>query len=769
MSEDSEATPPVLSPAISRALRQAEAHPSVTAVEVNFPGDDWVVAKVTIRTELPAAWRAKGESPFGVRQLETVTFGFLPDFPLSTPYIALRPDFSRIHPHINPGAAGKPVRPCLVLGSPREVVQARGFLGLVEQMVLWLERAAELDLNDPKHGWEPVRRDNVDDIVVVDEEKARGLVTEGGGALYFVASYLHYPKSDLYKVYLGTQPVTMGASLASRLKRDCDEVNPGGVGVGIICWPGSNGDGPIVSGFYLPETVETLRDLKDRAIIYGCGAEFEQALAKAAETLAANPPGESVPIVVILLARRPYNLIGSDSAIEICPYLIEAVPGADISDPATKVRLAGHREAINANLLRRASRNESGHPTLPWTMIGCGSVGSKIALHAARAGRAPSVLVDRGYLTAHNYARHSALPLGGADRLMLRYKANVVVEQASKLGQEAEALTEDAVALVQSDEGREKLAPNNCALIVDTTASIVTREALAHINWSGRPRAAEACLMGAGRIGYLALEGPDANPNLSDLVTESYRRIAEQPDVAPVVFGAEAEAITIGQGCSAATFPMPDHELSLLGAALAQPIVRWASQGLPKGALTRLGITDGTGGVSWQEHEEPAWIIVPSASGRAPSVRIHPRVDAAINKEVAKYRRVETGGVLVGRFSTIGNCFQIVDRFPAPSDSTRSRHEFVLGRQGLQAQAKKLAQRTSGALQVVGTWHSHLKPSGPSSTDAVAGAILALRQFVPALLLIHTPAGYSALIAEATFSGDIGDESLVQSSQTTDG
>jgi hypothetical protein len=746
--------PSPLPAAVSRALRQAQAHPSVISVEVVSQTDDFTVAKVTIRTELPAAWRAKGESPFGVRKLEDVTLGFSPNFPLSAPAILLRPDFPRFHPHINP-SDGKSIVPCLVLGSPREVIQARGFLGLIEQLVLWLERAAELDLNDPKHGWEPVRRDSITDVVVLDEAKARALVDPTGGMAFAFASYIQYPKSGSYRAYVGTGPVTMGPAFASLLKRDHDETTPGGAGAGIFVWAGSNEGGPITAGFYLPETVENLADLKDRASLYGCADQLDQALNALGDAIAAQPPAEKVPIVVLLLARRPYNLVGSDSPIEICPYLIEASAASDLLDPATPVRLAGQRAAITPELLRRASRDDTTSPTLPWTLIGAGSVGSKIALHGARAGRAPTIVVDRASMSAHNYARHSTLPIGTTDRLLLRQKATLVAEQAAKLGQNVAPVTDDAVALLTDDEGRLKLAPDGTQLIVDTTASIVTREALAHAAWLDRPRAAEACLMGAGRIAYLALEGPAANPNLSDLVTEAYRRIAKDPEVARKVFGVEAEAVVIGQGCSAATFPMPDHELSFLSAALAQPILQWSREGLPAGALTRIGITDGDGGLSWQERDEPEWIVVPASDRRTPTVRLHPRVDHAISEEVARYRRVETGGVLVGRFSTIGNCFQIVDVLPAPPDSKRSRHEFVLGRKGLQASAKRLAETSGGALQVLGTWHSHLKPSGPSMTDAVAGAILAFRQFVPALLLIHTPAGYRALIADARFESDL--------------
>jgi len=746
----------ILPVAVSRALRQAGAHPSVTAVTVGKHQDDWTLAEVTIRTELPAAWRAAGQSPFGVRRLETVSFIFWDDFPLTSPWITLRSDFPRYHPHIQPDKAGKPVRPCLVLGSPREVIQARSFIGLIEQLVVWLERAAALELNDPAHGWEPVRRDSIDDILVLNAPRARALVTPDGGSAFVVTTYLHYPKSDFYKLFLGSEPVPIGPYLGKFLKRDEDEGTPSGSGLALIAWAGSTDGLPIGASLYLPETVENVGDLIDRAALYGCDAELSGALTSLRDALVADQPADKVPIAVVLLAKRPYNLVGADSPIEICPYLIEAAPGQDFTDAATKVRLAAHRETINPALLQRTSRDQSDLPTRPWTMIGCGSVGSKIVLHAARAGRAPSVLIDRGNLDAHNYARHAALPLGTADRMFVRAKADVSANQLAKLGQTATAVDADAITLLADEEGRNKLAPAGTAMIVDTTASIVTREALAHAHWADRPRAVEACLMGAGRLGYLALEGKSANPNLSDLAAEAYRRFAAIPDLASLAFGAEAEAIVIGQGCSAATFPMPDSELSILSAALSRPITDWARDDLPHAGQIRIGVTDDLGGLSWTMAEESPWTIVTPLDPQSPTVRIHPRVDAAIKQDVASWPDVETGGVLVGRFSQIGNCFQIVDLLPAPPDSTRSAEEFVLGRKGLRAAAHKIAKDTGGALQVVGTWHRHLAPSGPSPTDAIAGAILALRQFVPALLLIHTPAGYSTLVAEAVLKGTMG-------------
>lgn len=744
--------------AVARALRQSEAHPSVRGVRVTGRTGDWTMTEVVIHTELPAAWRAVGQSPFGVRVDEAVTLALHDNFPLVSPYIRLRNDFPRIHPHIQPGKAGSPVEPCLVLGSPREVVQARGFVGLIEQLVEWLDRAAALDLNDPVHGWEPVRRDHISDIIACNATQVRGYVSPAGGVEFFYSSYIHYPKSNVYKLLLGSRCTLTMFQVGPILTRN-DDI---GSGLSLLVWPGSRVEDPIVSSFYLPETVDTVGDLLDRADLYGCRAELVAGLSVLRDGLIANPPAQRIPVSVLLLPRRPYALVGSDSAIEICPYLIEMAPGQDILDETTPVRLAAQRDTINIALLRRTSRDDPDAPTLPWTMLGCGSVGSKIALHAARSGRAPSIVVDRGNMNAHNYARHTAIPLGAADRLFLRGKADIVAEQIEKLDQKAIPVDEDAVSLVGTAEGRAKLTGDGCAMIVDTTASLVTREALAHTTWEGRPRVIEACLLGAGRMAYIACEGEEANPSISDLAAEAYRSISLDAEAAAIAFGAQAEEVAIGQGCSAATFPMPDSELSMLSASMAGPISKWARDGLPATGEIRIGSTDAEGGLAWTVTTEQPWIVGAASSSKGPGIRIHPRVHAAIEADIALYPGVETGGVLVGRFSQVGNVFQVVDLISAPPDSTRTAEEFVLGTQGLTAAVLDIARRTAGTLQVIGTWHNHLIASGPSMTDAVAGQILAMRQFGPALLLIHTPGGYSSLIAEQVFSVSTPDADVVE-------
>lgn len=747
MSEEEKAAE--LTPAQSRALRQAAAHPSVSDVSEPVALDrGGLLFRVTVRNELPAKWRGDGASPFGVRAQETAIIILPQRYPLSSPLIYLREDFPRHHPHILPQKEGSSVRPCLSMAPPREVVQGRGFIGLIEQLVDWFERAANLDLNDPRLGWEPVRRDSIDDVIAAGSEIVRRRCDANGGFSFSLATYGFYKSSDIIRMLVRGETIKLTDYVSTLIKHDGGK-DPIGAGLCVTAWPGSHDGVPITCPLYLPETVSTLLELFERADLYGCGVEIRAAVASVSELLSNHPTEDAFPFGVLLLVRRPFNLVGEASSIEIAPYTV-VMPRDGVLASDAPVRLAAHRDTANPALLRRTSGDDPMQQTLPWSLIGVGSVGSKIALHAARAGRAPSVVVDPSYLSTHNFARHAALPSGSVDSLFLKYKADVCQEQIRQLGQTAESICEDAVFLSGDQQGLARLSPDGTKMIVNATASLVAREALSYASWNDRPSIIETCLLGSGRLAYFACEGTDGNPNLSDLAAETYRILAQDSALAKAAFTAEQEEVTIGQGCSAVTFPMPDAHVSLISAAFAQQVTRLARDVEPASASISIGVVEDDGSLNWQTYESEAWIEVDMADN-GPSVRIHPRVHQLIEEEVAKHPDEETGGVLVGRFSNVGNAFQIVDLIEAPPDSQRSAGEFLLGTQGLKAAALDIATRTGGALQVVGTWHSHLHPSGPSKTDAIAGAVLAMRQFVPALLLIHTPAGYELLVAEQNY------------------
>lgn len=506
---------------------------------------------------------------------------------------------------------------------------------------------------------------------------------------------------------------------------------------------------PAVIDTHVPEDVATVEDLQRRADLYRCRAALMAKLDHIAFMLEGGGFPAS-PLPVVFLVRRPFALIGGSSSVEICPYLLDLRPGGDLLRGVGDVRLCGVRDDVTVKLLRRASGDEVEGKRPRWALLGCGSVGSKIAIHAARRGLGPTDVLDRASMSPHNFARHALLPEPNVRGGTMGYKAQLLAHALSGFQQQPRVEVGTVEELCASPEGRAELG--DCRLVLNTTGSSLLREVVSFGEWETRPRFADAHLLGAGSVAYAAFEGPDGNPSLSDLAAESYRLLAKDEALSKKVFGAEAQAIDIGQGCGAVTFPMPDDRLGALAAGLSQTVcVRLQGKNEQAAGSLHMGhvLSDGLS-QSWTTAEVEPRIVV---RNDGTEVRISPRVDADIRAAIAARPGVETGGVIVGRYSQIGDSFHVVDLLPAPPDSSFSAERFVLGVEGLRHSVRRLLERSGGSLYVLGTWHNHLVPSGPSMLDLATAAHLALRQFFPVLMLIAHPEGYSFLTAELEDGG----------------
>jgi hypothetical protein len=735
--------------AIGRALRLIATHNAVVGIKIEQnKGAGDVLATVEIQTELPSDWRSAGESPSGVMHVEPVSFRFGQEYPVFPPQIRLRMDFNRSHPHIQPGSAIDPPEPCLVAGSPRELLRSRGILGLVEQVASWLDKAAMLELIEPKQGWEPVRRDNIDDVVVADGAWLKSFATSEAGCFAFKLSYLALSSdgSTTYWIALKkAERVALGPDLAREFTFNEWEQWRFGNGIALVAWSGKRPDGSLfLADQYVPETVATVEDLLDRADRLGCRAFLEPKLALLQERFRQSKMKVPVPLAVVLLARRPYPVIGGRSPIELCPYVLEVEGKEDLSSHSFKVvRPAMHREDISEDLMQEASGDNRVGPRDPWALIGCGSLGSKVAMHMARAGRAPTSIIDRANMLPHNYARHALYPTGGGTKYGITGpKVSLLKEALAELGRAPKDHDLDIVSHMTAQHSLDTLVDRDCFAIVNTTGSASVRETIGSTAYSGiRPRVVEACLLGTGEAGLMSVEGAGANPSTTDLICEAYLEISHRPELANVIFGTSAIEIAVGQGCSALTMPLRDSKLSLFAAAFAERLYRLGTDGVPAdGGLLLLGKLDSDGlSQNWTERKIDPRIVV---HNDGVDVRLSPEVHRTIEEEVERRRGSETGGILFGRYCEISQQFHVVGSFPAPPDSRFSKAEFVLGTQGLKPMLRTLIDGTAGALYPLGTWHNHLLPSGPSAKDRNTAALLSNQQYFPLLMLIHTPTGY---------------------------
>jgi hypothetical protein len=141
---------------------------------------------------------------------------------------------------------------------------------------------------------------------------------------------------------------------------------------------------------------------------------------------------------------------------------------------------------------------------------------------------------------------------------------------------------------------------------------------------------------------------------------------------------------------------------------------------------------------SWRSHEVAPWIAATVDGASAWGVRIADRAHRKIVDDVARWPDVETGGILVGRFSDPAQTFYVVDVLPAPEDSKRSADEFLLGTVGVRTALRTYSESTAYSLYCLGTWHSHLGALGPSPRDRATAAAVGLARLTPSILLIHT-------------------------------
>lgn len=750
-----------LSDTILRALALVSAHPAVSHVGTPSLVDasGTVAVDVTFDVNLPNSWRRAGESPSGVKLQEVVRIAFPCGFPLEAPEVSLRRDFNRNLPHMQPWLIdGRPV-PCLYDGDLAELLHHEGLAGILNQTAVWLERAALGTLIDPKQGWEPVRRDSFADDLVADAEGLRRLVDRKGGYRFFEMDYLRMEANGSTVIHGHISGVSskLNSDAVPRLFAEtptaADMVRRGR-SLGLVVWPGKLPSGKLViSDVYLPETVTTIAELKQRAELYGCARELDTALNWLKRCLSGFTGGP-FPLAVILLARRPCNVIGSQSPIELCPYVVDIQsPVLFAQGDATSVRPAAHRHTVNRILLAQMAGSTAPPERPRWTLIGAGSLGSKLALHLARAGNGPEVVIDKSSMAPHNAARHALIPsTGDMQVLWMDAKARLLCDALKGFQQEAAPLVANMTSILSSKERVRRAWSKRSWAVVNATASLAVREALTSSALLPA-RVIETSLFAGGAVGIITTEGPGRNPNTGDLMAESYALLPEDAAAANAVFGNNAPMSrqTLGQGCGSMTMAMSDGRISLFAAGMSEYLLRRQREGLPEnGGEVLIGrLSDDGLGVVWHVHPVPPVTELSTANGDAWRVHVHHRALAKIQEETARWPTSETGGVLVGRVSEASHTFHVVDVLDAPEDSQRSPSEFVLGTKGLRQNLKSYSEAIGWSLYCLGTWHSHLSASGPSATDRATATAISIARLTPAVLLIRTPTGFHALLADA--------------------
>lgn len=726
--------------------------------------------KFNMHVSLPSRSNRKGISETGVKSREPIILRFPLTYPFQAPTTLLRPDFNRLLPHINPilGVDEKShVLPCVYDGPLDDLLhqEGDGLSEILNQLSEWLGKAAIDDLIDPRQGWEPIRRDDTFGWAVYDLSGFRDQAQDKEGALAFQCRVWEPQNGEKQLYFVGGIDHQKPRDISPWLIKhfffmEKSPVGPSYRSLMIFVWSNSGE----IAGHYLPESIYSLHKLYERAKEYGCHGPLRDAFVSlnwAIKGASLHMP--IFPIFVILCARRPCVLIGGDSSLELIPYMVEChVEDAKspFSESAIRVREdspvlpLGHRHVLTSKLLRRMSGGADTMKNGPIVHIGCGSVGSKIAIHLARCGLGPFKLIDNAAFSPHNVARHALIPV---PEIPGQPKASLLAEQIRMLRADAEPYIDDIATLCQRSDNKTKVFLDDTRLIIETTGSMAVRELLGDLPPRKLPgRLLHAALYQFGRLGLMALEGHVRNPNVSDLVVR-FRDVWIDYDDIRSRFEASSDSISrqdVGLGCGSHTMIMPDTRVSLYAAGMAERARQVLEDSVDQNGELWIGTLEANElQISWRLFKLGQTRILNVKAKNVWEIRILEQALDHITKEAEKYGDIETGGVLIGRISLTRRCFTISRVIEAPLDSKRSQSSFILGTQGLRKKVMEVHDKSGGYLNYVGTWHSHPKGGEPSGLDKDSlERMKRLRFGAPAASLIWTPAGFNAIIDEGKLS-----------------
>ncbi len=746
--------------AVKAAIDQISIHPSVNGVATTpckDKQDNWAI-EINMDVPLPRDARDQGISATGVKATEWVKIVFPTSFPAHAPRLFLRADFNRAHPHINPGKPGELVSPCIYEGRLDDLLHEPDWInGIINQLADWLGKAATGELLDCSgQGWEPIRRDSVDGTIVTNIAIIRERMANAKNP---ISQYLRYEYWQSIVGHSGRiiDENILYANISEAIRKfrignhDRSSLRSY-FSLAIVVSGGTKK----TTDVYQPDDVDNLEHLLLRAEGYGCRSGLENRLKELTENITLPQIEQTLEVTVLFAVKRPCNLIGEASDIEVIPYGITF-----ISDENRRLQLTRTSvfplvliQKVSQQLLAETSdRNfNEADRRKEIAMIGCGSLGSKIAMHLARSGHGPFRLYDKDCFSPHNIARHAVANLAAAEFMLPKvWLTETLLTQVGAQITQVKNPLEDVISLLQN---KPDLFARCNGLIIDATASSSVQDALCMVRPKqfGAPLL-QVALYGRGTIGFFGLEGKDRNPRVDDLVAQFYQIGLDSSLVGNALYQAtNFDRINTGQGCASFSMKMSDAKISLFSAGISERTSQLLHNSIPKDGELLVGLLTEDGlGVNWLRQPTTKIEILYIGDKSKWELRIPVAIKDQMRMETEQKRPLETGGVIIGHINWGRRTIYVTGLLPPPTDSEFRTDEFVLGIQGLKKQISTIERITSHTLTYLGTWHSHPNGGGASGKDRKTLAELTReRGNVPSVCLIYRPEGLLAVPGPVT-------------------
>ncbi len=725
-------------PAIFSAIQEIEAHYAVKRIrDISFT-DGVVFIKTEWAVTLPNITLKKGISATGVKQIEDVYWKIPLDYPQHAPSPRLRKDFPTNLPHINPYTPGNLVYPCVTVASLEDLLHSRGLQSILDAMNDWLNNAAADELHCPVQGWEYVRRDNTAGTITIDAYSVRDELNAINKTVRFY-DFRYYYWNDSSKTLEGSLISPHFGSANSDYKESyLGIINTSDIrcSPGILFQTKKNR----IFGEYRPEMVTSFEILRNFAKYLDLHEAFDARLKYLLSIFNNSSPQrkKKIPVeefLIIFAIRRPFKLIGSNSEWELLPYRVSIESDEKIQFSKSIVQPTSFIECCSPKLLQAVS-GESANPLIKIALLGCGSLGSKIALHLAKTGRYEFELVDKDIFSSHNNARHGLIT-PDFDSL-IPSKPHLLHREISRLNVKSKPIFND-IRQMGKTTGFSLNKKTN--YIIDSTASLPTRYFLAHHCKIIPGQLVHCVLYGKSTMGLIAIEGAERSVRVDDLMAFANTTCIESDANRAAMYGDSGpERNHYGEGCGSITTTMNDIDVSLMSAAITSKISDNISQekNMTNGLLHIGTVEKNSLNMQWNTFEFMDTFVISRDEKFEWDIRILGNVSHKIGQLSNIDTAVENGGIIAGQICSLSNTIYVTYLLDAPEGSRRSFNYFDLSTNGLPEKFNEIHRRTNGQVTFLGTWHSHTRPIPPSLKDKKTLSQLHSNYDLPIVMLTYT-------------------------------
>lgn len=645
-------------------------------------------------------------------------------------------------PHLNPKPLGSAANFCLHRGSIDTWFSEHTILEYIQRIQEWLSDAASNRLMRDEDGFEATRIDTSVGYCIYEPSSIQEKIKDewrnnrgGPGFSFLLYKLLNNSKKEPlisdYSSYtiqleypIQNQLLTKSLELIKKINVHYTEDNKiDRYLYGMLVWPPKN---MIYDRFFadLPETLDQL---------FGLCNSLKIPLDRALKSYLSNDLQLFGGIPVTLVIQRPQKILYTNSTLELLNFVIARDNGSklliekDTRDP--KVWPISQRSPLTLKRARDISSIPSNRDIGKILFLGCGAIGSKLALHLVKCGQCQKItFVDFDDISPHNLVRHGLLNDSlGMNKAEAMKEVVEGIYYADKDSIKVSAIKDDILDLFLG-KNHEILCQHSW--LIDATASSTIRNVLLYENLPSSLLICRCELADNGKLGFMSIEGTKRNPRLDDILFFIFDLAIDSPEISNWLKSTKIqrdnypntilEEINIGISCNSETMRLADDSVSLHASLF--------SLGFRKYALSERHNDSGFLQISYNYFDQesrctvqsyeilPTYVIM-GENNKQWQIRVKDAVRNQLMQYLHQSDQNETGGLLIGQINSKKKIVYITRILPAPPDSTCGPYAFERGVLDVPEEVTKIAQLSGDMINYVGEWHTH--PNGGKNLSAI--------------------------------------------------